>query len=227
MRFTWRGEWPHLAILITMFVLAGLSWSGAPERIPTHWGLDGHPDAYGGRFAGLLLMPLIAVGLYALLRVLPRLDPGRAHYDSFAGAYGTIRLGTLAILAVVHGATLMWARGYAVSLEACLPLAIGALLIVVGNIFGKIRPNGFVGFRTPWTLSSKVAWSRTHRAAGWLLMSVGVLAMVAGSTQARWLLYAAIGLLGSGVLALVVYSYRLWRDDPDKTPPAGTLPARD
>ena len=34
---------------------------------------------------------------------------------------------------------------------------------------------------------------------------------------------AAVG--GAGVLALIVYSYVVWRNDPDKVPPAGTLPA--
>jgi hypothetical protein len=27
--------------------------------------------------------------------------------------------------------------------------------------------------------------------------------------------------LGVGVTAIVVYSYRVWRDDPDKVPPPG------
>jgi uncharacterized membrane protein len=31
---------------------------------------------------------------------------------------------------------------------------------------GKIRPNWFVGVRTPWTLSSKLSWDKTHRLAG-------------------------------------------------------------
>ena len=108
-----------------------------------------------------------------------------------------------------------------------MPLAVGATLILIGNQFGKIRPNWFVGFRTPWTLSSKVAWARTHRAAGWLLMATGLLMMIAGALRASWLLVATIAASAVGVAGLTFYSYRLWRDDPDKTPPAGTLPERE
>jgi len=32
-------------------------------------------------------------------------------------------------------------------------------------------------------------------------------------------------LLGAGVLVSIVYSYIVWKSDPERVPPAGTLPA--
>mgnify|MGYP000052596555 CR=1 FL=1 len=51
---------------------------------------------------------------------------------------------------------------------------------VVGGLMGKIRPNWFVGIRTPWTLTSKVAWVRTHRLGGWLFVAQGLLFVLSG-----------------------------------------------
>jgi hypothetical protein len=32
-------------------------------------------------------------------------------------------------------------------------------------------------------------------------------------------------LFAAGLLAIIVYSFVVWRNDPDKVPPAGTSPA--
>jgi len=43
----------------------------APDRIPVHWDASGHPDRYGGKREGSLLLPLVKLGVYLLL-FLPR-----------------------------------------------------------------------------------------------------------------------------------------------------------
>jgi len=225
MRFTWRTEWPHWLILAGMFALATTSWGGAPDRIPAHWGLDGQVDRYSGKIEGILLLPILAAGIYLVFLLLPRLDPGRANYPSFAGAYAVVRLSVLVVLGVIYGLIHAAMRGHDVSVGGWMSLTTGALLVVVGNQFGKIRPNWFVGFRTPWTLSSKVAWTRTHRAAGWMLVAAGMLLLAHAVLRVAWLLHVMLGVVLLGLVARTVYSYVLWRNDPEKTPPAGTLPA--
>ncbi len=200
MRNTLRTDWPHWLLLTVSFALAAASWSSAPERIPVHWGLDGRVDRYGGKLEGLLLLPLLSLVLYLVMLWLPRLDPGRANYEAFSSAYATVRLAVLAVLT-------------------------GAMLVVLGSVLGKLRPNWFVGIRTPWTLSSKQAWTRTHRAGGWLFIVVGVLSMGVAALRSEWGLSAMLVALSASVVGLVAYSYAVWRGDPEKVPPAGTLPA--
>lgn len=225
MKPSWRTEWPHWLLLAAMFALAATTWGSAPDRIPVHWNVAGHVDRWGGRFEGLLSMPLLALGIYVLMRVLPRFDPGRANYATFAGPYATLRLAIMVVMAALYALLVLWVRGVRVSIAVWVPLLIGALLVVVGNLLGKVRPNWFVGIRTPWTLSSTLAWNRTHRAGGWLFVLMGVLMMLCAALRAEWALWIMLVVGGAGVLGLVVYSYVLWRRDPDKTPPAGTQPA--
>ncbi len=52
---------------------------------------------------------------------------------------------------------------------------IGALLAMLGNYFQTVRPNYFIGIRTPWTLESELIWKKTHRLSGRLWMVGGVL----------------------------------------------------
>jgi len=225
MKTGWRIEGSMLALVAAMFALAALSWNRAPDRIPMHWNIAGEVDRYGGRFEGLLLLPMLALGTYLLMRFLPRIDPGRANYVAFRTVYTIFRFATLVVFAVVYTVVHLSIRGRAVHFETVPPLIIGALFILIGAISGKLRPNWFIGIRTPWTLSSKRSWVRTHRAGGWLFILLGVTILVSVPTLGpRSLQYVIVIGIGGILIWSLVYSYLVWRTDPHKTPPADTLP---
>lgn len=226
MKISWRGELPSLLLLAAMFLMAALSWQSAPDQIPVHWGSDFEPDRYGGKFEGLLLMPLFACGLYLfLLFVAPRIDPGRANYPRFAGTYAAMRIAVIAFMAGFDALVHLQIRGVAWNVRMIMPVLMGVLFIVIGNLMGKLRPNFFVGFRTPWTLTSKLAWNRTNRAGGWLFILCGFLFLIAALVGRPWALTVPFFVMIGGVVVLTAYSYLLWRRDPDKVPPAGTEPS--
>ncbi len=87
MKINWRTEAVSLLLLLAMFVAAGVVWPSAPDRIPIHWGTSGEPDGYAGKAVGLLLEPLMALGIYVLLLVLPRVDPRGENYARFQGVW--------------------------------------------------------------------------------------------------------------------------------------------
>jgi len=225
MKVSWRSDLAMWLVIAGMFTLAAISWPGAPDRIPVHWNLQHQVDRYGGRFEGLLGIPLLTLGLYLLMLVVPRIDPGRANYPAFLGAFTTLRLALVVFMAALYGVIHLWIRGLEVHMNTVMPLLMGALFIVVGNLLGKLRPNWFVGIRTPWTLSSKDAWVRAHRAGGWVFIGGGLVLMAAGLVRTPWALGAAAVTFLAGLIGVVIQSYFVWRADPDKVPPAGTTPA--
>ncbi len=227
MKISWRTEWVHWLLIAGMWILAALSWSSAPARIPVHWGLNGQANRYGGKVEGLLLLPALALGLYVLMIALPRWDPGRANYRAFAGSYTLIRLLLTTLLAVIYGIVQLQIHGSPLATNTVIPLVVGGLFIILGNQMGKLRPNWFVGIRTPWTLSSKMAWVKTHRFGGWVFMGMGVAQIAVGLLHAVWATKAMLGLIILGTLVICAYSYLAWRKDPAKVPPAGTLPGEE
>ncbi len=225
MKIDWRTELPQWIVIVAMFLLAALSWPSAPDRIPVHWNAAGAVDRYGGKFEGLLLMPLVASGVYLLMIFLPRFDPGRANYAQFAGAYNIIRLAIVTVLAAVYTLMILLVRGHPVDMSSAVNVLIGGLMIVLGSLMGKVRPNWFVGIRTPWTLSSKLAWNKTHRLGGWLLMIAGLVMIASTGLPAPRNVIISSGTIFAIVAFLFIYSYFVWRADPDKVPPSGTMPA--
>jgi uncharacterized membrane protein len=226
MRANRRVEVLQLAILGGMFLAAAIAWPSTPDRIPVHWNTAGEVDGDGSRVQGLLLLPGIALVQYLILRFLPLMDPGRVNYANFQGAYDTIRVALIVLLAVVYGLVHAHLRGGTVDVGLVVPMLLCALFVVVGNTLGKLRPNWFVGIRTPWTLSSKEAWIRTHRLVGWLMVGLGLatIAIVPFIGARGRPLVVVVGALAVAAWSMA-YSYWVWRDDPLKVPPAGTSPA--
>lgn len=223
MKTSIRFELPQWLILASMFIASVIAWPNAADRVPVHWGLNGDVDRYGGKFEGLLLLPLIATGTYVLLLLLPRIDPGKANYPRFAGAYVVIRIATLLLFATIHTLIIGAAIGADVAMDRILPVAMGVLFVVIGLVMGKVRPNWFVGIRTPWTLSSRRSWVRTHRLGGWLFIGIGLVAIASVGFPPSWLPPTLVALGIGGAIAMCGYSYLEWRKDPDRTSPGTSL----
>jgi len=70
--------------------------------------------------------------------------------------------------------TLALALNVPVNISRIITGGLGVLFFVMGNCMGRLRPNYFAGFRTPWTLESRTVWLKTHRLGGRLMMICGV-----------------------------------------------------
>lgn len=221
MRFDPKYEVPQLALICLMFVLGVALWSSAPERIPVHWNLAGEVDRYGGRFEGLFSIPLVTLGVYVLLLFLPRVDPRRANYERFWGYYSVLRVCVTLFLILIQAPALLYVFGIEVDVAAMVPVLVGALFVVTGNVLGKARPNWFFGVRTPWTLSSKRSWIKTHRLGGWTFVALGLLWMLSAFVAPTWGFLLATAATLAGSLWLIAYSYLVWRQDRGGEAPGG------
>ena len=132
-----------------------------------------------------------------------------------------------AVAGVVYGFMIQSYYDHVIQTARWTPVVLGGLFVVVGNAMGKLRPNWMVGVRTPWTLSSKRSWDRTHRLAGWMFVGAGLVFWIAAALAPGRAIVPGVVALITGALVSVIYSYVVWRDDPDKTPPAGTSPAEE
>jgi uncharacterized membrane protein len=169
------------------------------------------------KFQGLVIGPLLFIGLpIALFLVIPRIEPRRDNLWSSAKAYGAIWMALVLGGLVAHTAFVLRATDRSLDLsENLIELVFPLLLLVVGNYLSKVRSNFLVGIRTPWTLSSDIAWRKTHRVGGRVLILLGLalipLAFYLDPATNLWVTGAAV--VGTG-LFLVVYSYLVWRGDP-------------
>ena len=194
-----------------MLLFTAAVYSRLPAELPTHWNAAGEVDGWSSRFVGSILLPVIALTTWALINWLPSIDPRRANYDKFRGAYELMANALVAFMTLVHVLVLGVGLGWTLPVGRIIFAATGMLFLVIGNILPLARPNWFFGIRTPWTLTSDRVWDRTHRLGGYLFMICGLLFLVAaavGRTRYFQVLGPAVIVMA---LVLVGYSLVSWK----------------
>jgi uncharacterized membrane protein len=195
-----------IAGLIITFTLTIAIYPAVPDRVVSHWNAAGQADGYMAKFWGLFLIPLIMTGFTALFAVLPRIDPYKENYEKFRDYYeGFILLFVLFLLAI-QVQIILWSSGYQISPNLTFPLLIGMLFIYIGFLLGHVEQNWFVGIRTPWTISSKTVWKKTHELGGKLFKIAGVISCAGTFAGAYALWFVLVPALVVAVYT-VAYSY--------------------
>jgi uncharacterized membrane protein len=177
-----------------------------------HWNANFRPDHYASRASELVFPVVLIVLLPVLAYVLPRIDPHHANYAKHERTYWLIWDAIMVLVAAIQVLVVGAALGWDVHMSVGLPLLLGLLFLVIGNVMGRVRPNWFLGIRTPWTLTSDEVWRKTHRIGSRMFMVGGLVLVAAALLPYNWTkltgLFIAIAL---AALVPVVYSYVEWR----------------
>ncbi len=210
-----RKWYPLLLVGLTL-VISFIAYPKLPDRVPTHWGLHNEVNGYSPRWLASVLMPGMIILFWARFRLAPRVDPRGSNYEKFGGAYDLIIASVLALLAAIHVFIMASAVGYRVDIGRAALVMVGLLLIAVGNVLPRARPNWFVGVRTPWTLSNDRVWERTHRVSGYLMVIAGLFTIALAWARPE-IAGPGVGILVVGAsLASVAYSYVAWRQETSR-----------
>lgn len=206
-------DWTLLILIISTFVIGFYLYPKLPELMPIHWNIKGEVDSYGSKLLGTFLLPAINLFLFPLLLILPKIDPRTENYQKFTTTYIIIRYTLHLFLILIFFVTMYQSLKTTedgikfLEIDFIVPFTTSILIIILGNYLGKIKDNFFVGVRTPWTLSSKDVWYKTHRLTSKLFVASGILGII-GSLIGGYLSFILllIPLLISSIIA-VVYSY--------------------
>ena len=135
------------------------------------------------------LLPTAAAVTDGLLRILYVRHPlDESASATVLATYDAIMLRFILFLMGVHATLLagvvgmLQGRAWAVQV---VPVMLGLTMISVGNLLPRTRPNLAIGIRTPRTLSDRAFWVRTHRMAGYTVVSLGFVIVLAALAVPR------------------------------------------
>ena len=84
---------------------------------------------------------------------------------------------------------------------------IGLLFAFLGNYFKTIKPNYFIGIRTPWTLENEEVWRKTHLLGGKMWFVGGLIMALTFVLPESLSLYVFLGITAIISVIPIVYSY--------------------
>jgi uncharacterized membrane protein len=203
---TFKADLPIYFIILAPFLFVAWNWAKFPEEVPIHFGLDGQPDDFASKWIGLVAIPASNIGLYFLILLLPKLDPKGRNYALFEGKWRSFRLIIHSLFSFFTLVTALYSLGYEIEIGKWVPVGLAFLFLFLGNLLGTVRPNYFVGIKTPWTLHDETVWVSTHRMAArlWVYLSVLAIPMLLIFPSNPYIFGTYMALL---LIPPVVYSY--------------------
>lgn len=212
-----KSNWLLLGIILSTFLIGILLYPKLPDKIPLHWNLSGEVDNYGGKFFGTFLIPALNLLMFFFFLFLPKVDPRKDNYSKFGSAYTIFRWAMHIFLSimfiVIMIQTLMGANNvpWYLKISFLIPLFVSIMFIIIGNYLGKIKDNFFIGIRTPWTLSSKEVWHKTHRLTSKLYVISGLLGIIGSFFTDIVSFIMLIGPILLSTAISIIYSYVLFQ----------------
>lgn len=201
------ANWPSL-LVISIGLLFGLFlYPDLPAQIPVHFNSEGIADRFGDKWNAIVSLPLISLMVLVLVRVQLKIAPSGYSAEQSEKSIALVNLALTLFLIAIHVCILLEAKGHSGLIRPFLPLGLSFLSIFMGNYFGKLEKNFVVGYRLPWTIVSEDNWKRTHRFAGKLHVSAGILGVLVSLVWPN--IWFVLG--GAIAVAIVVtfYSYNL------------------
>ena len=194
--------------LITLIpiVVGLLLWYQLPEQVPYHWNINGEVDGWASKTQAVFLMPLLMLAMHWICVFASTADPKSKNYHpkSITLVLWICPVLNLVLNTMVYSAAL----GYGLDIEMLMPILMGVLFILIGNLLPKMQQSYTMGIKLPWTLNNEENWNKTHRLAGKIWVAGGVLILATAIWGSFWILIGASIIM---VLVPVIYSYLLYR----------------
>jgi uncharacterized membrane protein len=202
-------------LVLIPFAYIGYIWPALPDRIPIHFDIHGMANDWGGREM-IFLLPAIHAVVYVLFLFLPKIDPKKMSEEFFQTNFYKVRvvvsifLFALSLL-IAH---LSLANGTGMLTARLLPIASLALITMLGNFMINMKPNWFIGIRTPWTLSSDYVWKQTHRLFGRIWFYGGLICLLVSLVvSVEWIGGIILIFVVGSTLFSLAYSYIIYRQE--------------
>lgn len=161
------------AVVILLPMLAGIIlWDRLPERMATHWGIDGTPNGWSSRAFTVFGLPLVLLAIHVLCIVMS--GASAATNGQNPKLLRVMYMVCPAVSLIVSAAVYPYALGMEIGIAFMALLFLGVVLLVVGNYLPKTMPNRWLGIRIPWTFASEENWAATHRFGGKVFAAVGL-----------------------------------------------------
>jgi len=206
-----KKEFPLVLIVLIPFIYLAYIWNTLPETVPTHWNANGEIDGWGNKRKLILIPFMLPVLFYIILTIVPKIDP-KKKIEAMGNKFYNIKFSLTLFMSVLALFILYSSKTHSFTNPNIIVLLIGLLFVILGNYMKTLKPNYFIGIRTPWTLESETVWKKTHKMAGKYWFFGGLLIIIFSLILDKKL-NTTLFIIITSIIALtpIVYSYLLFK----------------
>lgn len=198
-----------IGLIIITIVVGILSYSSLPKMIPSHWNINGNIDGYMPKFWGLFLYPLVIIFMYALFLIIPRIDPLKKNISKFRNTFNNFIIIISLFFVYLFFITLK-AVTTKINITNYIIPAIAIIIYYSGILIKKAKQNWFIGIKTPWTLSNKEVWNKTH-ALGSKLFKISAIIIIFSLFFKKISMIIFITVILIAAIVPIIYSYFIFK----------------
>lgn len=205
-------ELPLMFIVALPLAYLGFIWNSLPEVVPVHWDLHGVANGWGSKYE-LILIPLLApVFTYVVFIVVPILDP-KKRIEAMGSKFYQLKFIVVSFMSALATYIIYSAAAQTTTEFNYVAVFLGILFAIMGNYFQSIKPNYFIGIRTPWTLENETVWRKTHQFGGKMWLAGGIIAVLCGLFLKESVnIFIFISITVIITIIPVIYSYIVFKD---------------
>ncbi len=213
----------YLILSLINALAVGIYIASVPvEVVPTHYGINGTADAFSSKWT-LLIMAVIPVIFGIIFTIYRAVTENKENYKANRKYENRCLAVIFAMLLVFVWVFIIPSLNNVLTISTTLipPLVMtlfGVVMVVLSNIFPKVKQNSSFGIKIRATLKSENVWKKTHKLAGYTGVVAGVLVVlmsmvaffVESFAMVSFVISLAVIILGIGIIptiyAEVLYS---------------------
>ena len=179
-----------IILMIFPLLISGISLFFLPNEFPTVAGLNLilNKNGMASKF-NVLIFPIVSL-LFGLLVPFMAKGSVKEHNGNEGNVKIIYTVGTalLAFFNLLNIILLIVAfKGFksvdelSFDIYKTLFIALGVMMVIMGNIMPKVRMNSYLGLRTPWSMKDENSWKKCQRFGGIVLIIQGLILIIAAA----------------------------------------------
>ena len=208
----------YFALMFIPLFITVIALPFLPEKIPAHYNFAGEIDRWGSKFE-TLLFPLCTIGMGFFMlwmaKISAKQEEGGKNNEKVVFYTG---MGLSVFFTLEHcfflyksfAAAERMSYAYEADINQFICVLFGISMVIMGNFMPKLRSNGIIGLRTPWSMKNDIIWKKSQLFGGISFMICGAVMIALGIFMEGYAaMCAALGLIIADTIVCVIYSYKI------------------
>ncbi len=208
----------YFALMFLPLLIAVIALPFLPEKIPAHYNFAGEIDRWGSKYE-TLIFPLVTIGMGLFMlwmaKISAKQEEGGKNNEKIVFYTG---MGLSVFFTLEHcfsiyksfAAAESMSYAHEADINQFVCILLGISLVIMGNFMPKLRSNGIIGLRTPWSMKNDITWKKSQLFGGISFIICGALMVACGIFIDGYIaMCVALGLIIIDTIVCVIYSYKI------------------